>query len=96
MDGDGVLDHVVGIVIGPTIADAWLDAATSEPDREAAGVMIATVVRLGQRALAVDGPSEFSSPEDQRLIEHAALTKILDQGGLCLIDRLALGSNLTR
>ena len=47
-------------------------------------MMIAAVVVGGQLALAVDGAAEFAAPDDQRVVQHAALFQILHQrrGGL--------------
>ncbi len=48
---DGVLDDVVAEVVGFTEADPAFDPCAGHPHGEAARVMIATVVRLGQGAL---------------------------------------------
>ena len=81
---DRVADDVVTVVVG--LADnARPDPATREPHREAAAVMIAAVVVL-QAALSVDGASELAAPDDERLIEQAALGQVANQGGLGLVD----------
>ena len=49
--------------------------------REAAAVVVAAVVVLGQRALAVDRAAELAAPDDQRVVEQAALLEVLDQRG---------------
>ena len=54
VDVDGVSDDVVAVVVGLAVGDAGLDAAAGQPHREAAAVVVAAVVVLGERALAVD------------------------------------------
>ena len=56
-----------------------LDAAAGQPDGEAARMMVAAVVVGGQLALAVDGPAELAAPDDQRVVEQAALLQVRDQ-----------------
>ena len=43
---------------------------------EAARMMIAAVVLARQLALAVDRPAELAAPDDQRVVEHAALLQV--------------------
>ena len=52
-------------------------------------MMIAAVVGGGEAALAVNGASELAAPNDQRVVQHAALLQILNQRGRGLIDILA-------
>ena len=90
VDVDGVLDDVVAEVVGLAVDDAGLDAAAGQPDGEAAAVVIAAVVVVAVRALAVDGAAELAAPDDQRVVEQAALLQVLDQGGGGLVGVLAL------
>ncbi len=55
--------------------------------------MVATVVGLGETALAVDGAAELAAPDDEGVIEHAALLEIADEGGAGLVNVLALGGH---
>ncbi len=71
-----------------------LDAAAGQPDGEAAGMMVAAVVGGRQLALAVDGPAEFAAPDDQRVVEQAALLEVRDEGGRRLIGVAALAGDL--
>ena len=41
--------------------------------------MVAAVVVVGEPALGVDGAAEFAAPDDQRVVEHAALFEVLHQ-----------------
>ena len=75
MDVDGVSSDVVTEVVGRAVSDAGLDASAAEPDREAAWMVVAPVILSGQCALAIDGPAEFAAPDDQGVIEQAALLR---------------------
>ena len=61
---DGILDDVVREFIGFAEGHAALNAGTSHPHTEIAGVVVAAVVGLGERALRVDGAAEFAAPDD--------------------------------
>ena len=73
VDVDDVLDGVVAELVGRAVGDAALDAAAGQPDREALDVVVAAVA-LGHRRAA-----ELAAPDDQRVVEHAALLQVLDQ-----------------
>ena len=57
-----------------------LDPAAGHPDREALDVVVAAGP-LGHRR-----PAELAAPDDQGLVEHAALLEVLDQGGGAAVD----------
>ena len=59
-------------------------------------MVIAAVVRLGERALAVDGAAEFAAPDDQRVVEQAALFQVDDQRRRGLIGAFALQREIAR
>src|SRR5437762_3481071 len=59
-------------------------------------MVIATVAFLGERALAVDRAAEFAAPNDQRIVQHAALFQILDQRRRGLVRVAALRRELAR
>src|SRR5258705_17840 len=52
-------------------------------------MVIASVIFFFEFALAIDGAPEFSPPNDERVIEHAALVKDLKQRGM-LDDTLVI------
>src|SRR6516165_3403454 len=56
--------------------------------------MVAAMIGGGELPLAVHGPAELSAPQDQRIVQEAALLEVLDQGGRGLIDVLALAADL--
>ena len=75
VDVDRVAGDVVAEVVGLAVGHARLDAAAGQPDGEAARMMVAAVVVGGQLALAVDGAAELAAPDDQRVVEQAALLR---------------------
>ena len=87
---DGVLDDVVRELVGLAVDGPALDAGAGGPDAEIARVVVAAVVGLGQAALRVDRAAELAAPDDQRVVEHAALLQVLDQGPGGAVDVLAL------
>ena len=58
-------------------------------------MVIPAVVLLRNTALAVNGATEFTAPNNQRVIEQATLLEIGDQPVARLIDVLALGRHAT-
>lgn len=87
---DGFLDDVVAEVVGRSMHGAATDAAACHPDAEASWVVIPTVVGLRQPALAVDRSPELSTPDDERIVEHAAHFQILHEGPARLVHIAAL------
>ncbi len=80
---DVVAGGGVGAVLGfvaPLVAfaggDAALDAAAAEPVGEDVGVVVAAFATLG-----AGHSTEFGGPEDEGVIEEAALFEIDDEGG---------------
>src|SRR5205809_509613 len=76
--------------------DAGLDAAARHPRGKAARMMVAAIVGGREPALAVHRSSEFPAPNDERLVQHAALFQVLNQGGGCLIDFFAAFRKILR
>src|SRR5260370_34399684 len=87
---DGIGHDVVAIIVCLADAHAALDAATGGQHCKAARMVIAAVIRLCERALAVDSPPEFPAPDHQRVVEQSPLFEVLDQGRRRLIDALTL------
>src|SRR6266850_3826508 len=82
VDVDLVFGDVVPQFIGCAVGDARLDSSSSHPHRERVRMMIATDQIFVLRAIFVHWrPAELSAPNDQCIIEHSALLKVLDQGG---------------
>ncbi len=81
VDMNGVFDDVVAVVVGFTNDCTGLYAAPGHPHREAAGMMIATVIGISKPTLAVYGAAKFATPDDKRVFEQAALFEIENKGG---------------
>ncbi len=73
MDMHGILDNIETEFVRDTVGDASFHSATGEPHRVAASVMVAAVVGGAELALAVDSSTELTSPNDQGLVQEAAL-----------------------
>ena len=82
---DRILHHVVAVVVGSPVRQAGLDAAAGHPHREAARMMVASVVGLAELALAVDGAPELAAPDDKRVVQEAALLEVFHQRGRSLV-----------
>ena len=78
VDVDGVGRDVVGKIIGLAERETWFNSSAGEPNGETAGMMVAAVVFGGERALAVDGAAEFAAPDDERVVEEAAMFEVAD------------------
>src|SRR5215475_13366597 len=85
-----VRDDVVAVIVGLADRNALLDAAAGDPHREIARMMIAPVIGLGQLALAINRAPEFPAPDDQRVVEQAALFQILNERRRRLVSPPAL------
>ena len=65
----------------------------SHPHAETSRMMVATIIRWRQAALRVDRAAEFASPDDQRIVQHAAPLEIFEQRIAGLIDVLTLAGH---
>src|SRR6185503_1631839 len=74
VDIDGVGDDVVAELVGFAVAHAALYAAAGHPEGEGVGVMVAAPLGLVvDVALEERRASEFAAPDDQGVVEQAAL-----------------------
>lgn len=89
-----IFNHVDAVFIGGAVGVASLHSAAGHPIGKTIGMMVASVDRFGQLALAVDGPSEFSAPDHKCFVEHAPLLQIVDQCCSRLIRVPALRGHL--
>ena len=85
----GIRD-VVTVVIRATVGDPRFDSTTGHPDREASGMVVTTIVFGRQVSLAVNGSTEFSTPDNQRVFKETASLQVLDQAGTTLINVFSL------
>ena len=74
-------DGVVAELVGLAVRDAAFDAAAGHPHREAADVVVAPAFGLIDVALGHRRAAEFAAPDDERVVEHAALLEVGDQRG---------------
>ena len=79
VNADRVLDRCVAEIVRGAVGEALLDSAAGEHERKALDVMVAAAAPLRHRR-----PPEFAAPDDQRVVQHAALLEVRDQrrGGL--------------
>ena len=63
-DVNGVFRYVVTEVISFAVDGSSFDACAGHPHCVATWVMISSVVRFGERALAIDRTAEFAAPDD--------------------------------
>ena len=87
-DVDDVFLGVVAQLVGFTITNAALDAATGHPHREPFYMMVASGSAL---SLEHGSASEFPTPDHQCVIQHVALLEILDEGPGGLVGQAAAG-----
>ena len=92
----GSSSDVVAEVVGLAEHEARLDAAARHPHGEAARMVVAPVIGVGQLALAVDGAPELAAPDHQRIVEQPALLQVLNQRGGGLIHALGLQREVAR
>ena len=90
VDVHGVLDDVVGELVGFAVDGPGPRAAAGHPHGEAAGVMVAAVVVVAQAALRIDRPAELAAPDDEGLVEQPACLQVADQSPARLVDVAAL------
>ena len=76
VDVNRIFDDVVAEVVGLAVNDSGPNAAARHPFCVTPRMMIASVVRLGKSALAVDRSPKLATPDDERVVEHAALLQI--------------------
>ena len=74
----GFVGDVPGEVVGRAVDRARLDAAAGEPPAVGLAEVIAAL-GIGGIALAERRAAEFAAPDDERVVEHAALLQILHE-----------------
>src|SRR5258705_1815258 len=78
VDVDAVFGGAGAELVGGAVGGAALDAAAGHPGAEPAAVMVAAGVGV-PAAVAGDGAAELAAPDDQCLVEQAALLEVLDE-----------------
>ena len=77
--GTSSLVDVVAEFVRLAEDDARLDAAAGHPDGEAVRVVVAAQELRAAAGLVHRRAAELAAPDDQRLVEQAALLQVLDQ-----------------
>src|SRR5690606_31967956 len=86
MYGEHVLNGFESKFVCLPITDAAPNAGTREHRREAERIMIAPLRSL----LEHRHPPEFGAPDDQSILEHAALLEVANQRGGRLVEDSAM------
>lgn len=73
MNVHAVSNDVVAVVVRLPVGAALLYSCPGEEEAEAAGMVIAPVVRLRQRSLAVNRATKFATPDDKSIIQEPTL-----------------------
>ena len=80
---DFVFDGREAEFVGGAVDVAAFDAAAGQPHGEAVVIVVAAVdlagIRAGLRQFDGGRAAEFAAPDDERVLEHAALLEILEQ-----------------
>src|SRR5215475_4975306 len=92
----GIARDVVAEIVRLAYCDSRIDSPAGKPDRKTARVMVAPIICLGQPALRINGATEFTAPDDQRVDEHPSLFQIHNQSGGRLISVLSLFRDVFR
>jgi len=76
MDVNRVFDDVETKIVGLAIGGARLGAAAGQEHGETARMMIASGFKTLEIALSRNAPSEFTAPDNKRILEQAPLLQI--------------------
>ena len=68
-DGDFIFNDIIGVVVRFAESGSALDSTSSHPGGETFRVVIAAIVVAGKLALAIGGAAEFTSKDDEGVIE---------------------------
>ena len=85
-----VFDNVVTEIIGFAKAESRFDSRTRHPHRETTRMVIPPVIVGGKNTLRVHRTAKFTTPDHQRILQHAPAFEVGDESCRRLIDGLAL------
>lgn len=83
---DGILDDVVAVVVGFAVGHAFFHSGSGHEHGETSRVVVATIIRLSEGSLAVDGAAKLTTPDDECIIEKSALFEVFDEGSGGLVS----------
>src|SRR4051794_11622208 len=81
VNADGARGDVVAEIVRGAVSDSRLHAAASKPHRKAPRMVIAAIAVRSQVALTIHRATELTAPDDERLIQQAALLQVLNESG---------------
>ena len=68
VDVNWILDDVVAELVRLAVSYSRLDASASHPNRKTLGMMVTTIIRLGQLTLRIISAAKLTAPNDQRIV----------------------------
>ena len=78
VDVDFVFDDFLAELVGGAIDLATLDAAAGHPCAE--GLMMVVAARFAAgAAIVARGAAKFAAPDDERVVQHAALLEVAEE-----------------
>jgi len=80
VDVNRVFRDIIRKIIGSPMRHTGFDATARHPDSESARVVVPPVVILGKRPLAVGGATKLTTPDNECIVEEAALFEIPYEG----------------
>src|SRR5687768_13597037 len=94
-DVNWIFDYIVREVVGFSVDNSTLHSAARHPNCEAPRMVVAAVVFRCQPPLRVNRPPELAAPDQQRVVQHAALFEVLHEAVTRAIDVLALARQMS-
>ena len=89
VDGHRLVDRLVAVLVGLSVADAWPKSTASHPHRESEGVVVSTISPLRERR-----PAELTAEQHDRLIQQSACLEVGEERRDRLVDHLAVAGQL--
>src|SRR5687767_4272039 len=80
-----IVRDVVAEGVGLPVGRSSANAAAGEPHAEVAGMVVAAIIRTGERSLAIDGSTKLASPHHERAIQQAAPLEVHQESGRWLV-----------
>lgn len=90
MGMNGILYHVVTIIVRRAICQAAFQSPTCHPEAIATAMLIAAEIRTAEISLRVNRSAKLPAPNDKRIVEQTTPLEILNKRGGRLIDIVAL------
>ena len=85
-----VLQDIIAVAIRFSMFKPSLDSSACHPGGKATPMVIPAVIILGQLALRVDRPPEFTATNHQGVLKHSSFLEIFNQACAGLINIFTL------